>query len=68
MVLLADDIYRPGDTDPYYSKLETKDSYEIRWLPDGSSYEIVKTYFTPEKLSELLKHYAENIEINFERP
>ncbi len=67
-VLLADDIHRPNDTDPYYSKLETRDSFEIRHLPDGSSYEIVKTYFTPEQLHALLHPYAENIDIHFERP
>lgn len=67
-VLLADDIRRPDDADPYYSKIATRDSYEIRRLPEGGTYEIVKTYFTPEALRELLQPYADNVEIRYERP
>jgi len=68
IVLLADDIHRPNDNDPYYSKLDTHDSYERRQLPDGSAYEIVKTYFTPDQLRELLQPYGKNLKIHFERP
>ncbi len=67
-VMLADDIRRPDDTDPYYSKLADRDSYEIRQLPSGKSYEIIKTYFTPENLRELLGPFADKIEIHFDRP
>jgi SAM-dependent methyltransferase len=67
-VMLADDIRRPDDTDPYYSKLETRDSYEIRRLPNGETYEIVKTYFTPDELRALLQPYAANLIIRYERP
>lgn len=67
-VLLADDIRRPDDADPYYSKIATRDSYEIRRLPEGGTYEIVKTYFTPNELSALLEPFAENVEICYERP
>jgi ubiquinone/menaquinone biosynthesis C-methylase UbiE len=67
-VLLVDDIRRPDDGDPWYSKLATRDSYEIRRLPNGESYEIVKTYFTPEQLRALLQPYADNIQIRYERP
>jgi len=67
-VLLVDDIRRPDDTDPWYSKVDTRDSYEIRRLPNGKSYEIVKTYFTPEQLHSLLQPYADNLQIRYERP
>jgi cyclopropane fatty-acyl-phospholipid synthase-like methyltransferase len=67
-VLLADDIRRPDDADPFYSKTGTRDSYEIRRLPNGKSYEIVKTYFTPDGLRALLAPFADNMEIRFERP
>ncbi|MEO6876283.1 MAG: class I SAM-dependent methyltransferase [Opitutaceae bacterium] len=67
-VLLADDIRRPDDTDPHYSKLGARDAYEIRRLPNGESYEIVKNYFAPEELHALLQPYAENIRIHYERP
>lgn len=67
-VLLADDIRRPDDADPYYSKLATRDSYEIRRLPNGQSYEIVKTYFTPDELRALLQPWAHNLQIHYERP
>ncbi len=67
-VLLADDIRRPDDSDPYYSKLSDRDSYEIRRLPGGGSYEIIKTYFSPADLQRLLAAYAENLQIHFERP
>lgn len=67
-VLLVDDIRRPDDADPYYSKLATRDSYEIRHLPNGESYEIVKTFFTPDQLRTLLQPYADNLNIRYERP
>lgn len=67
-VLLADDIRRPDDADPYYSKIETRDSYEIRRLPNGEAYEIVKTYFTPDELRDLLEPFAINLRIRYERP
>ena len=67
-MLLADDIRRLDDADPYYSKLATRDSYEIRRLPNGGTYEIVKTYFTPDQLHTLLQPYGENIQLRYERP
>jgi len=67
-VLLVDDIRRPDDADPWYSKVATRDSYEIRRLPNGESYEIIKTYFTPEQLRSLLEPYADGIQIRYERP
>lgn len=67
-VMLADDIRRPDDTDPYYSKLADRDSYEVRHLPNEKSYEILKTYFMPQNLLKLLSPFADNIEIRFERP
>ncbi|MBV8099737.1 MAG: class I SAM-dependent methyltransferase [Verrucomicrobia bacterium] len=67
-VLMADDIRRPDDEDPYFSKVETRDPYELRRLPNGKSYEIVKRYFTPDELHALLAPYATNIQIRFERP
>jgi SAM-dependent methyltransferase len=67
-VLMADDIRRPDDEDPYFSKVETRDPYELRRLPNGKSYEIVKRYFTPDELHALLAPYATSIQIRFERP
>ena len=67
-VLLVDDIRRPDDADPWYSKLATRDSYEIRQLPNGESYEIVKTFFSPDDLRTLLQPYADNLQIRYERP
>ena len=67
-VLLADDIRRTNDSDPWYSKLATRDSYEIRRLPNGGTYEIVKTYFTPDQLHALLQPYAENIQLRYGQP
>jgi len=67
-VLLVDDIRRSNDADPWYSKLDTRDSYELRQLPNGHSYEIVKAYFTGDQLRSLLQPYADNIHIYHERP
>jgi len=67
-VMLVDDIRRPNDADPWYSKLATRDTYEIRQLPNGESYEIVKTFFTPDQLRALLQPYADNLQIHYERP
>jgi hypothetical protein len=54
--------------DPYFSKVETRDPYELRRLPNGKTYEIVKRYFTPDQLHALLAPYATNIQIRFGRP
>ena len=67
-VMLADDIRRPDDADVWYSKLPTRDTFEIRHLPNGESYEIVKTFFTPEQLGALLEPYATNLRLRFDRP
>jgi SAM-dependent methyltransferase len=67
-VILCDDIRRTNDTDPYYSKLDSRDTFEIRRLPEGGEYEIVKTYFTPESLRSLLSPYAIDLELHFESP
>ena len=67
-VLLADDIRRPDDADIYYSKLDSRDSFEIRELPNGESYEIVKHFFSPQDLRARLEPYGDRIEIQFERP
>jgi cyclopropane fatty-acyl-phospholipid synthase-like methyltransferase len=67
-VMLADDIRRPDDADPWYSKLDTRDTFEIRHLPNGESYEIVKTFFTPGQLRTLLQPYATNLQLRYERP
>ncbi|MBV9878570.1 MAG: class I SAM-dependent methyltransferase [Verrucomicrobia bacterium] len=67
-VLVADDIRRPDDEDLYFSRVETRDSYELRRLPNGQSYEIVKRYFAPDELHALLAPYATNLHIRFVRP
>lgn len=67
-VILADDIRRADDGDPYYSRLADRDSYEVRRLPEGGTYEIVKTYFTTEDLRRRLEPFAEELVIHFERP
>lgn len=67
-VMLVDDIRRPNDADPWYSKLATRDTYEIRQLPNGESYEIVKTFFSADDLRTLLQPCADNLQIRFERP
>jgi SAM-dependent methyltransferase len=67
-VLLADDIRRPDDGDPYYCKIGARDTFEIRRLPNGESYEIVKNYFTPDELRARLQPFAENLQIRYERP
>jgi len=67
-VILVDDIRRPDDADPWYSKLAMRDTYEIRHLPNGEDYEIVKTFFSPDDLRTLLQPYAANLQLRYERP
>ena len=67
-IILCDDIRRTNDTDPYYSKLDSRDTFEIRRLPEGGTYEIVKTYFTPESMAGLLSPYARDLQMHFEAP
>lgn len=67
-VMLVDDIRRPNDADPWYSKLATRDTYEIRHLPNGGDYEIVKTFFSAEDLRARLEPYAANLQLRYERP
>ena len=67
-VMLVDDIRRPNDADPWYSKLATRDTYEIRHLPNGDDYEIVKTFFSADDLRTRLQPYADNLQLRYDRP
>jgi SAM-dependent methyltransferase len=49
-----------------YSKPGHDDTYERRVLPDGSSYEIVKNYFTEDELRSILGSGVTNLALHLD--
>ena len=63
-ILLMDNNYIDGES----TKISIKDSlgntYQIRKLEDGSSYEIMKNFYTEEELNTIMKKYNLDYKIN----
>ena len=64
-VFLADNIRHPDDEDPLIQRPGSPDTYELRTLPDGSQYQIIKNYFTPEQLLLAIPHEIDDVQAHF---
>ena len=62
-VFIADNVYLEGVGGELISKAGDKNTYKKRKLLDGSSYEIMKNYYSTDELKELIKDHARDIEI-----
>ena len=63
MVFLADNQLTPPWDECLIRKPGDPNTYEPRELPDGSSYVILKNYFTPAELRELFAPHVRDLEI-----
>ena len=57
-VFLADNIYVPGVGGELVRRPGCEDSFKRRTLADGSEHEIVKNYYEPDHLSDLLRPWT----------
>ena len=64
-VFLADNIRQPHETDPLIPRAGTADTYEVRSLPDGSQFEIVKNYFAPGQFERIVPPAARDLRVQF---
>ncbi len=67
VVFLGDNQRRADDTDPLITAPEDPNTYEIRTLPDGGQYTIIKNYYTADELSAILVPAADDLQITMGR-
>ncbi len=65
IVFMADNIYIEGIGGELITKQGDENTYKMRKLSDGSSYEIIKNYYDENELRNIFKDYAEDIETYF---
>jgi RimJ/RimL family protein N-acetyltransferase len=63
VVFMADNIYVEGVGGSLVSHGGDSDTYKLRQLENGTSYEILKNYYSDNELREIFKEYADNLEI-----
>jgi SAM-dependent methyltransferase len=64
-IFMADNVYIPGLGGTLVEKPESPDTYKLRELSDGSTYEIVKNYYTQDTLKTIFKDFSEDLYIEF---
>jgi SAM-dependent methyltransferase len=63
VVFMADNILMDGIGGELIAKVGEADTYKIRTLEDGTTYEILKNYYDKNELTALFMPYAEDLEI-----
>lgn len=63
VVFMADNILMDGIGGELIAKVGEADTYKIRTLEDGTTYEILKNYYDKNELKELFAPYAEDLSI-----
>lgn len=63
VVFMADNILMDGIGGELIAKVGEADTYKIRTLEDGTTYEILKNYYDKNELTELFAPYAEDLSI-----
>jgi len=64
VVFLGDNQPHEGMDEQPYAKPGEADTYELRRLPDGSCFEIVKNYFNAMELQALLAPWAADVRLH----
>jgi SAM-dependent methyltransferase len=64
VVFLGDNQPHEGMAEQPYAKPGEADTYELRRLPDGSCFEIVKNYFNAMELQALLAPWAADVRLH----
>ncbi len=63
VVFLGDNQWRADDSDPLIIIRDDPNPYEIRTLPDGHQYTIIKNYYSADELRTMLAPAAEDLRI-----
>jgi len=63
-VILADNVFVEGVGGALIHKPGESDTYKIRTLEDGTTYEILKNYFSEVELRSIFEPYAANLDIH----
>jgi SAM-dependent methyltransferase len=63
VIFMADNVFVEGVGGELITKPGEADSYKRRTLNDGSTYEILKNYYSEEELRNIFGGYSENVEI-----
>lgn len=62
-VMMIDNLYVEGSSTPVSRTDENGDTFQTRTLEDGSVYEVLKNFPTPEEIRAQLESHCRNIEI-----
>lgn len=62
-VMMIDNLYVEGSSTPVSRTDENGDTFQTRKLEDGSVYEVLKNFPTPEEIRRQLASYCRDIEI-----
>jgi SAM-dependent methyltransferase len=65
IIFMADNVYVPGLGGTLVEKPNSPDTYKLRELSDGSTYEIVKNYYTRDTLKTIFKDFSDDLHIEF---
>ncbi len=63
LVMMADNVYIPGVGGELVNPDGGEDTFKLRQLADGSTYQVLKNYYTAEQLQQLLAPRAEDLQI-----
>jgi hypothetical protein len=63
VIFLGDNQRRADDRDPLIKRPNDPNTYEIRRLPQGQEYTIIKNYYTADELRTLLAPTADQLQI-----
>jgi ubiquinone/menaquinone biosynthesis C-methylase UbiE len=64
-VFMADNVYMEGLGGTLVKKPGLSDTYKLRQLNDGTTYEIVKNYYTSNELKNIFKDFANELRVEF---
>jgi hypothetical protein len=62
---MADNVYISGLGGTLVKKPDSADTYKVRELSHGDTYEIVKNYYTQDELETIFRDFADELQIEF---
>lgn len=67
VVFMADNVYIEGIGGELLQRDDEEDTFKLRTLDDGSTYEVLKNYFTEAELRELFNPYTQALTVHVGR-
>ncbi|MFH1231690.1 MAG: methyltransferase domain-containing protein [Planctomycetota bacterium] len=64
IVFMADNVYVPKVGGELIKRPDSKDTFKLRELTDGSKYEVLKNYYDEEQLSYIFSPHGRDVKIN----